>query len=135
MQPIHDIILALGANHKPKTQLKKAQKLLDSLLEEAVFTPCIMTEPIGIRGRKFANCLCKARTSLAEEQLLPVLKEVEGRCGDTRGERHEGRIWMDIDLLLYDHTRRHEPDWQRSYVRTLLQQLGISSDTGHEAAG
>ena len=35
---------------------------------------------------------------------------------------------VDIDLLLFDSERLHETDWNRGYVKNLLQQLGVSID-------
>ena len=48
------------------------------------------------------------------------LKEMEKEMGRTPEEREQGIVRIDLDLLLFDQQRYHERDWERDYIRRLL---------------
>jgi 7,8-dihydro-6-hydroxymethylpterin-pyrophosphokinase len=50
--------------------------------------------------------------------LQTQLKEIEIESGRTKE-----RITIDLDLMLYDHQRFHEKDWQRPYFTVLFDEL------------
>ena len=62
------------------------------------------------------------------ERTLLAIKNIERKCGRRVAESRKGIIAVDIDLLLFDSERLHETDWNRGYVKNLLQQLGVSID-------
>ena len=36
-----------------------------------------------------------------------------------------GVVEADIDLLMYDDVKLHEKDWQRSYIKELVEELRV----------
>ncbi|MFQ5881134.1 MAG: 2-amino-4-hydroxy-6-hydroxymethyldihydropteridine diphosphokinase [Candidatus Methylomirabilales bacterium] len=59
------------------------------------------TEPMEVAGGRFFNAVLEVETSLAPQELLETLSQVEEACGRARvRERGEARS-ADMDLLLY----------------------------------
>ena len=116
------MIISLGSNENQEANLAKAREQLTQLLAEVHFTSAIWTEPIhSIRQECYLNQLCQGTTTFGEGLLCEVLKEIEKRLGRTKNE--DGIVAIDLDLLLYDNQRHHLRDWDRSYVKDLINEL------------
>lgn len=127
-----DIIISLGSNHNQQKAITKAQAALRSAFDDEIrFSRRMWTEPIGMVSDRFLNCLGFAQTVLTRAETTALLKKIEADCGNTEELRKEGIIEMDIDLLLYGHSRMHIADWRRDYVKTLMherQTINVSTD-------
>ena len=44
--------------------------------------------------------------------------------GDLSDLRKRGIVMMDLDLLQYGEEKHHTDDWQRAYVKQLMEELG-----------
>ena len=119
----HTIILSLGSNTDAEKNMSRARVLMQSVLPDVVFTEDMSTEPVGIEGPWFLNSLCKAHTTATPDEVVRMAKNIEAQLGDTAEQRDRGRVVMDVDLLLYDDLRLHDADWQRPYVRLLINRL------------
>lgn len=118
----HKIIISLASNMNQEANLAKAREQLEQLLTEAHFTSAIWTAPINsIRREPYLNQLCKGTTAFGAGLLEEVLKEVEKRLGRTHNE--DGIVVVDLDLLQYDKQRYHLRDWDRDYVKDLINEL------------
>ncbi len=53
------------------------------------------------------------------------LKRIEQLAGNTLDKRNMGVVEADIDLLMYDDVKLHEKDWQRSYIKELVEELRV----------
>lgn len=121
-QKEHQIIISLASNENQEARLEAAREQLVQLLTECHFTSAMWTEPIhSSRKEAYLNQLCKGTTSLGEGLLCEVLKETEKRLGRTKNE--DGIVAIDLDLLQYDERRHHLRDWERNYVKDLLNEL------------
>lgn len=121
-QKEHQIIISLASNENQEARLEAAREQLVQLLTECHFTSAMWTEPIqSSRKEPYLNQLCKGTTSLGEGLLCEVLKETEKRLGRTKNE--DGIVAIDLDLLQYDERRHHLRDWERNYVKDLLNEL------------
>lgn len=123
---MHKIILSIGSNYNMVGNISKAKKLISNEFTNVVFTNSLLTEPYGnsdIHTENYINLLVYVTTYMQLEDLSKVIKEIEYKCGDTRQLRTEGKVAMDIDLLLYDNTHYHVKDWERDYVIKLLKEL------------
>ena len=69
----------------------------------------------------YLNQLCQGTTAFGPNLLSEVLKETEKRQGRTHNE--DGIVTLDLDLLQYDDQRFHLRDWERSYVKDLINEL------------
>lgn len=121
-QKEHHIIISLASNEHQEANMETARTQLVQLLTEVHFTSAIWTEPVGtLRKEPYLNQLCKGTTALGEGLLCEVLKETEKRLGRKRNE--DGIVAIDLDLLQYDDRRHHLRDWDRNYVKDLINEL------------
>lgn len=121
-QKEHYIIISLASNENQEANMAAARTQLEQLLTEVKFTSAIWTEPINtLRKEPYLNQLCKGTTALGEGLLCEVLKELEKRLGRRRNE--DGIVTIDLDLLQYDDQRHHLRDWNRIYVKDLINEL------------
>jgi 7,8-dihydro-6-hydroxymethylpterin-pyrophosphokinase (HPPK) len=119
------VILSLGANENQESNMQLAQYKLERLLSnQVIFSETMWTTPIGIDSDRFLNCLAVAHTHHSFTQLHRALKQIERSLGSLRAERKRGVVKMDIDILLFGDSRYHTDDWQRNYVRRLLERMG-----------
>ena len=117
------VIIVLGSNTGDEQLLLRCQQLLEKMLTNCRHSAIIRTTPIGMEGDDFLNSLTCGHTTLDSTALIAALKRLERRCGDRRSLRAQGRVVMDIDLLLYGDERHHLSDWQRDYIKELMKQL------------
>ena len=89
------------------------------------FSRVMLTLPIGMGNTnvRFANMLVVFNSTLDTEEVVSKLKQIERQCGDTRMARSRGEVIMDIDLLRYDDELFHQSDWQRHYIKTLMEEM------------
>ena len=119
---VHEVIISLASNENQEANLAKAREQLTQLMVEVHFTSAIWTEPVATsRKEPYLNQLCKGTTALGEGLLCEVLKELEKRLGRRRNE--DGIVAIDLDLLQYDDQRHHLRDWNRVYVKDLINEL------------
>lgn len=122
VQKEHHIIISLASNIDQEAKLEAARTQLTQLLSEVHFTSAIYTEPINsLRREPYLNQLCRGTTALGMNLLNEVLKEIEKRLGRTHNE--DGIVTIDLDLLEYDGERFHHRDWERNYVKDLINEL------------
>lgn len=121
-QKEHQIIISLASNENQEARMAAAREQLVQLLTEAHFTSAIWTEPVNCsRKEPYLNQLCRGTTALGEGLLCEVLKETEKRLGRTKNE--DGIVAIDLDLLQYDERKHHLRDWERNYVKDLLNEI------------
>ena len=121
-QRLHHIIISLASNINQEANLEAAREQLTQLLTEVRFTRAIYTEPVNsLRKEPYLNQLCEGSTALGPELLSEVLKEHEKRQGRTHNE--DGIVTLDLDLMQYDDDRYHLRDWERSYIKELINEL------------
>lgn len=121
----HLIIACVGTNVNHQSNIVKAREILDNTFAGCRFSRVMLTLPIGMDNTnvRFANMLVVFNSTLDTEEIVSKLKQIERQCGDTRLARSQGEVVMDIDLLRYDDERFHQSDWQRHYVKTLMEEI------------
>ncbi|MFQ5803102.1 MAG: 2-amino-4-hydroxy-6-hydroxymethyldihydropteridine diphosphokinase [Candidatus Methylomirabilales bacterium] len=118
--------LGLGANLGDRREtLEHAMFLLSqrSGIRLRRISSLYETEPVDVAGGWFFNGVVEVETSLAPQQLLEVLLQVEEACGRShvRG-RGEARV-VDIDLLLYGSQIIAEPNLHVPHPRMHLRRF------------
>ena len=117
------ILIALGSNHEQKKNVAFAMERLHSFFPGISFSRMLWTEPIGIVSDRFVNALALADTDKKQEEVERILKQVEKECGRTREVKMRNIIRLDLDLLQWGTVRLREQDWERDYIRLLLQEM------------
>lgn len=121
----HVIIACVGTNVNHQSNIAKVREIIDHTFADCWFSRVMLTLPIGMDNTnvRFANMLVVFNSTLDTEDIVSKLKQIERQCGDTRMARSRGEVVMDIDLLKYDNERFHQSDWQRHYVKTLMEEM------------
>ncbi|WP_308231615.1 2-amino-4-hydroxy-6-hydroxymethyldihydropteridine diphosphokinase [uncultured Prevotella sp.] len=121
---MHDILIAIGTN-VIADRIRFVEVHLEQCFENVRFTHIIPTEPIGERfkGKQFFNAVMAGNTNLAMSEVEEQLKLIEQLAGNTLDKRNMGVVEADIDLLMYDDVKLHEKDWQRSYIKELVERI------------
>ena len=121
---MHDILIAIGTN-VIADRIRFVEVHLEQCFENVRFTHIIPTEPIGERfkGKQFFNAVMAGKTNLAMSEVEEQLKLIEQLAGNTQDKRTMGVVEADIDLLMYDDVKLHEKDWQRSYIKELVERI------------
>ena len=99
------VYLGIGSNlGEREAHVQKAVALLrehEDVRVEAV-SALHETDPVGGPPQgKFLNGAIRIKTSLQPNDLLQALKNIERRCGRTKGET-DGPRSLDLDILFYD---------------------------------
>ena len=121
---MHDILIAIGTN-VIADRIRFVEECLEQCFENVRFTHTIPTEPIGERfkGKQFFNAVMAGNTNMAMSEVEEQLKRIEQLAGNTLDQRNMGVVEADIDLLMYDDVKLHEKDWQRSYIKELVERI------------
>ncbi|MBC7189783.1 2-amino-4-hydroxy-6-hydroxymethyldihydropteridine diphosphokinase [Candidatus Aerophobetes bacterium] len=103
------IYIALGTNRGPRLQnIENALKRLGEIFEIEKVSSFYLTEPVGIKGGWFVNCVAKCRTDKSPSSVLKELLQIENKMGRIRGEKEKRTI--DLDLLFYGESVIKEDD-------------------------
>jgi len=108
----HTAFIGLGSNlDDPGAQVLHALRALCELPHTRLLarSSLFRSAPLGFAGQPdFINAVAKLETGLAPRELLDALLRLERENGRTREFRNAPRT-LDLDVLLYDDMRRHEP--------------------------
>ena len=120
---MRNVIILLSANYDSLSHLERARRRLLQVLFDVSFTPSIWTAPYhSPLPLLYQNQLVYAHTSLPLEDLQMLLKHIEQQLGRTKEEKERGIVRIDIDLMQYGDTRHHLADWERPYMKQLLEE-------------
>ena len=118
----YDVTISLATNFEQERNLSEAHERLRQILFEARYTNAIWTEPYKRKlSAKYINQLVYAKTTLNAEELISVMKAIETSMGRTAQQREKGIVTIDLDLMEHDGVRYHLEDWQRPYIKMLLE--------------
>lgn len=121
----HNILISLASNYEQESNLALARLKLGKLLEPISYSEAIWTEPVNVqRPDLYFNQLLHAQTNLSVQDLQIGLKGIECDMGRNSDDRRQGIVRIDLDLMLYDEERYHLRDWERTYMKKLLQKFG-----------
>ncbi len=112
--------IGLGANlGDPREQVRAALAALGVLPATRLLrrSSLYLTAPVGHAAQPdFVNAVAMVETSLAPRALLEALLDIERRFGRARSFANAPRT-LDLDLLLYDALRVHEPGLEIPHPR------------------
>lgn len=108
----HIAFIGLGSNlEDPPSQLQRALVAIARLPGTQLLDQSALyrAAPLGYADQPdFVNAVAKIATELTPQALLQALLQIEHQHGRERTFRNAPRI-LDLDVLLYDDVRLHEP--------------------------
>lgn len=120
------VLVAVGSNYDAEECIATAQRILNKEFPNIRFSKVVETKAIGIEGSPpFRNFLAAFDTAMSVHELNVFLKKIEYACG--RDSRNRNEIPLDVDLLSYNGIRYHVSDWNRPYIRSLLDELNANT--------
>lgn len=129
MKQLNKIIVALGTNFDQKKNAYTAESTLKTIIKDSHVSKYLWTKPINLENSdKFLNCLIFGQTHYGLAQLTKAFKQLEKKCGRNRSDEVKGIIKIDIDILQYGNEILHKEDWNRDYVKELMQEDPYSDD-------
>lgn len=96
-----EVYVAAGSNVEPRTKLRLALNALQQRFGPLKVSPAYQNEAVGFSGDDFINLVVGFETQLELADILPILHEIENRCGRPRHAPKFAPRAMDLDLLLY----------------------------------
>ncbi|MEW6096111.1 MAG: 2-amino-4-hydroxy-6-hydroxymethyldihydropteridine diphosphokinase [bacterium] len=128
------VYISLGSNLGDREKnIKEAIKLINAntSINIVKISPIYETEPVGVKNQDlFLNLVIELDTVLLPQELLAILKQVEGKLGK-KIKRKWGPRTIDLDILFYDNIILELPDLQiphklmhkRAFVLIPLSQI------------
>lgn len=125
MKP-HTCLLCLGSNYYRMAYMAYARNDLKKHFPDIRFSPEMETEAIGNRFLSpFSNQVASLETSLSAEEVRAILKQIERDHGRLPGDKSQGVVKMDIDLLMYDDCVLKPQDLERDFVVEGMKEFGL----------
>ena len=114
----HHCLLCMGSNTNRFTQLSDARKVLSEAFPDIHFGELMETQAIGSGFHSpFSNQLARFTTTLSSESVHNLFQELERHSGRLPGDKAQGIVKLDIDLLTFDNKVLKPEDMKREYIR------------------
>ena len=115
------ILLSIGSNKFAKTNIDKAKRMLLYLFPNIVFSDPILSEPEDDNFKYlFRNILACFTTDMNLDELNSKIKLTERAVGRTSRDKYQGKVIIDIDILMYGDDVIRPQDLEKEYIQQLL---------------
>jgi 2-amino-4-hydroxy-6-hydroxymethyldihydropteridine diphosphokinase len=97
-------VIHIGLGSNKGDRLKNIDLALNHLKEKIAvkkISSFYLSEPVGLRGGWFVNCVLEGKTEQSPEKLVDTLLEIEKKMGRVIEKKKTSRV-IDLDLLLYE---------------------------------
>ncbi|MGM9760160.1 MAG: 2-amino-4-hydroxy-6-hydroxymethyldihydropteridine diphosphokinase [Parabacteroides sp.] len=124
------VILCVGSNYQKEKNMEWAIRLLQERFPCLCFSVPVTTQPdhypqsIG----PFLNAAAVGVVSVELEEMKSCLKQLEQQLGRRPGDKVQGRVVIDLDLLQWNEQVLKPMDLTRDYVRRCLASLIAMGD-------
>ncbi len=118
------VILSVGSNMDPITNIKKAAEMLEAMNCLISVSSFVRTSPEGYPDQPdFLNGAFYIKTSLNREQLRDRLKEIELNLGRVHTLNKNGPRTIDLDIVVFNG-KIIDPDYERySFVKKSVDEI------------
>lgn len=121
---MHTYIICIGSNYNREENLLLAQRQLTALFPSICFADEEETEPFLFHNPAlFTNQVARFEAETNIEQVKAQIKSIEYLAGRRPEDKANGKVVLDIDLLMYDETVLKPKDMERDYVIRGIEQL------------
>jgi len=124
MTASNNVLISIASNHEAQQHLAQGIAMLREHIHQMELTQELWTTPVNsLSSQQYLNQLVRGTTLHDEGTLNRLLKEIEYCCGRRPEDKTTGRVVLDLDILAFNGQRRHLNDWNREYVKRLLQEF------------
>lgn len=112
------VVLSLGSNlpgPEGDAQVNAAIEWLRSFLTDVVTSGLYTTPPYNSTGADYTNCVVAGYTDLPAAGIDRMAKDYETANGRTPEARLDGRVTIDIDLVIYGALNIRPRELSRPY--------------------
>ena len=135
------VFIGIGSNINKGENIRGAVRELATHYGPLTLSPVYESKALGFEGENFYNLVTGFDTGKSIQDIKALLSQIESRFGRQRqGESFSSRT-LDLDLLLYGETVRHDdkvnlphPDIQR-YAFVLRPLADIAPELRHPETG
>jgi len=96
------LLIGMGSNIHPESNLSQAAIALRALFPEVSFSSVYRSAAVGMQGGDFLNACCLLHSDMTMSEIRVELKRLEDVQGRDRSEGSWKPRTLDLDLLLYD---------------------------------
>ena len=123
IRKMNKILIAIGSNHEVERRMNEVRVLLQDSFGDVVFSPSMQTKDINMEGPDYINMVAVFHTSLSYQQVNSLLKKLQSMCGNSEEARSRHEVAMDLDILAFNDRLYHLNDWQRPYIKQLVNTI------------
>lgn len=102
------VFIGMGSNIERKQNIRGGINAIKKMFGEVEFSSIYESKAYGFKGDNFYNLVAAFDTHLSLEELTEKLREIEYSFGRKRNEQRFISRTLDIDLLIYGDTIRHD---------------------------
>jgi 2-amino-4-hydroxy-6-hydroxymethyldihydropteridine diphosphokinase len=135
------VYIGIGSNIDRENSIRGALRELTGHFGPLTLSPVYESRALGFEGENFFNLVAGFDSAESIEQIKETLSRIESRLGRVRRENRFSARTLDLDLLLYGDTVRHDdkvnlphPDIRR-YAFVLRPLADIAPDWRHPETG
>ena len=123
-------IVGIGSNVvEACVRVEECCKLLTSMAEEAKFSSVYETEAVGsLPQPNYHNCVGVISTTRPFEEMKQLLKDMEREAGRLPEHKAEGKVIIDIDIVVWNGEVIKPTDLTRTYMTIGMEELGITAE-------
>ena len=123
-------IVGIGSNTTDaKARVEECCRNISEISSEAKFSSIYETEAVGsLPQPNYHNCVGVLRTSQPFEELKQKFKEMEREAGRLPEHKSEGKVIIDIDIVVWNNKVIKPTDLIRTYMTIGMEELGISAE-------
>jgi 2-amino-4-hydroxy-6-hydroxymethyldihydropteridine diphosphokinase len=135
------VYVGIGSNIDRENNIRGAVRELNAHYGPLTLSPVYESQAVGFKGENFYNLVAGFDTEESIERIKEALTRIESRFGRSRGESRFSARTLDLDLLLYGGSVRHDnqvklphPDIQR-YAFVLRPLADMAPELKHPETG
>ena len=127
---MNKIIVGIGSNTvDAKERVEECCNWLSEISIESRFSSVYETEAVGTLPQpNYHNCVGVLCTSQPFEELKQKFKDMEREAGRLPEHKREGKVIIDIDIVVWNNEIIRPTDLARSYMTIGMEELGISAE-------
>jgi 2-amino-4-hydroxy-6-hydroxymethyldihydropteridine diphosphokinase len=121
---MNEVIIGIGSNLDAENNVRRVLEILAEQFEILKVSEFVKTKPIGITEQPdFTNGAAKIRTSLSQNNLGNILKQIEDQMGRDRSVPKFGPRCIDLDIVVWNGEIVDDDYYTRDFLKKSVQEI------------